>query len=138
MYAIRSYYDVDDTLPESLLLDSTRLRQILFNLLGNAVKFTEDGHITMKLRTLEVDDHQSKVDLEISVEDTGVGIAPDQIEKIFNLFEQQEGQDSRKYGGTGLGLAITKRLVEMMGGTIEVKSTPGMGSSFIVRSYNFV
>ncbi len=127
--------DVDDNLPESLLIDSTRLRQILFNLLGNAVKFTEAGHIAMRLRTLDVDDHRSKVDLEIAVEDTGVGIAPDQIERIFNLFEQQEGQDSRKYGGTGLGLAITKRLVEMMGGTIDVESTPGTGSRFIVKLY---
>ncbi len=128
--------DIDEQLPKSLLIDSTRVRQILFNLLGNAVKFTDTGHITLALRTLEVHDHHSKVDLEITVEDSGVGIAADQIEKIFNLFEQQEGQDNRKYGGTGLGLAITKRLVEMMGGAIHVQSTLGQGSRFIVSFFN--
>ncbi len=127
--------DVDANLPQSVLIDSTRLRQILFNLVGNAVKFTEHGHVTLSLQMLEVDEHHSKVDLEIVVADTGLGIAPDQIERIFNLFEQQDGQDSRKYGGTGLGLAITRRLVEMMDGTIHVQSTFGEGSRFIVKFY---
>lgn len=126
----------DDTLPSSLLIDSTRLRQILFNLLGNAVKFTEKGEIILSVKVLSIDDHQSKIDLEICVEDSGIGIAEDQIDRIFNIFEQQEGQDTRKYGGTGLGLSISKRLCEMMGGDIHVESRAGVGSKFRIGLYH--
>ena len=108
---------------------------MLFNLLGNAVKFTEYGHIALRLRTIAIDEHQSQVDLEITVEDTGIGIPENQVERIFNIFEQQEGQDSRKFGGTGLGLTISKRLCEMMGGKIRVESSIGRGSRFIVSLY---
>ncbi|MDO6806336.1 ATP-binding protein, partial [Wenyingzhuangia sp. 1_MG-2023] len=86
------------------------------NLVGNAVKFTHQGAITLTSRTLHIDDHLSKVDLEITISDTGIGIEPDQIQAIFTEFEQL---DSRHAGGTGLGLAISQRLIERMGGSIS-------------------
>ncbi|WP_347986178.1 ABC transporter substrate-binding protein [Methylomonas sp. AM2-LC] len=122
--------EIDPKIPENLILDATRLRQILFNLIGNAVKFTEQGHICLKARTANEDPIGSKLDLYIDVEDTGIGIPLDQQTLIFNEFEQLEGQDVRKYGGTGLGLAISKRLTEMMGGEISLRSAPGIGSTF--------
>jgi len=126
---------IDKDIPKSLLLDGVRLRQILFNLIGNAVKFTQYGSITLRLQTLAIDEHTSKVDILISVEDTGVGIPQDQLERIFNAFEQKEGQESRKFGGTGLGLSISKRLCEMMGGEIMVDSVEGKGSAFMIKLY---
>jgi polar amino acid transport system substrate-binding protein/two-component system sensor histidine kinase EvgS len=126
----------DENVPKSLLLDGVRLRQILFNLIGNAVKFTQHGSITLRLKTLRVDEHKSKVDIFISVEDTGVGIPEDQLERIFNAFEQKEGQENREFGGTGLGLSISKRLCEMMGGEIGVESLEGKGSTFTIKLYN--
>jgi len=126
----------DKDVPKSLLLDGVRLRQILFNLIGNAVKFTQYGSITLRLEALKIDDHASQVDLLISVEDTGVGIPADQLERIFNAFEQKEGQENRKFGGTGLGLSISKRLSEMMGGEISVESVEGKGSTFTIKLYN--
>ncbi len=125
---------VDETIPKSLLLDEVRLRQILFNLIGNAVKFTENGYIKLSINALEIKDHFSKIDLEIVVEDSGIGIKADQLQKIFKEFEQQEGQDNRKFGGTGLGLSISKRLSTMMGGDISVESKNG--AKFTVHLYN--
>ena len=127
--------DMDKSIPESLLLDEVRLRQILFNLIGNAVKFTQYGFIRLSVRALDVDEHLSKVNLEISVKDSGIGIAKDQLKKIFKEFEQTDGQDNRKFGGTGLGLSISKRLSEMMGGDISVNSIEGKGATFIVHLY---
>ncbi len=124
--------DIDKELPHSILIDATRLRQILFNLLGNAVKFTEQGHIKLSIEAVNVDEHLSKVDLLIQVIDTGIGIAADQQKRIFNVFEQQSGQDVKKFGGTGLGLSITRRLVEMMGGDISTASQPGQGTTFTI------
>ncbi len=124
--------DLDEELPRTLELDEIRLRQILLNLIGNAVKFTETGHITVSARVFTSDDDPRYVDLRLVIEDTGIGIPPDQIDAIFGAFQQMEGQDNRKYGGTGLGLSISKRLCEMMGGGIRVESTPGEGSTFIV------
>jgi len=126
---------VDDTVPKSLLLDGVRLRQILFNLIGNAVKFTQHGCITLRLETIDIQEHTSKIDLLISVEDTGMGIPEDQLERIFQAFEQKEGQENRKFGGTGLGLSISKRLSEMMGGEIKVRSVEGEGSCFTIQLY---
>jgi PAS domain S-box-containing protein len=121
--------DIEKNLPLALILDEVRLRQVLLNLIGNAVKFTEKGYI--KLRAQKVDKvDQSQIDLHISVEDTGIGIPFAQQEMIFEAFRQQDGQSTRKYGGTGLGLAITKRLVEMMNGDISVTSTVEQGSIF--------
>ena len=126
------YIDIDPNVPQSMLLDAARLRQIIFNLIGNAVKFTSRGSITLGLQTIAIYEHNSKVDMRISVKDTGVGIPQNQLEKIFQAFEQKDGQDNREYGGTGLGLAISKRLTEMMGGSIRVESQEGEGSEFIV------
>ncbi|MDD2802499.1 MAG: ATP-binding protein, partial [Methylococcales bacterium] len=125
--------DVDPKIPENLLLDATRLRQVLFNLIGNAVKFTEQGHVCLRARTGNEDWIRSKLDLYIDVEDTGIGIFQDQQALIFKDFEQLEGQDVRKYGGTGLGLSISKRLTEMMGGEISLVSNPGSGSTFTIH-----
>ncbi|NJL58983.1 MAG: hypothetical protein HC887_04340 [Desulfobacteraceae bacterium] len=123
--------EISENIPESLFLDEVRLRQILFNLIGNAVKFTEKGHIRLSAISSYPDpeDH-SKLDLTIAIEDTGIGISSEFQESIFESFRQQDGQNTRKYGGTGLGLAITKRLVEMMSGHITLKSRQGRGSIF--------
>ncbi len=122
----------DPGIPESLMMDETRLRQVLFNLMGNAVKFTEAGGIHISVYTMH---HREtdRYDLIFTVEDTGIGISEDQADHIFAAFEQQKGQDAARYGGTGLGLTITKRLVEMMKGEISLCSAPGKGSTFTVR-----
>ncbi|BBM85846.1 response regulator [Candidatus Uabimicrobium amorphum] len=121
---------ISENLPQILEVDERRLRQVLINLIGNAIKFTATGYIK-----LLVDYHvtQSQTgDLIFQVQDSGIGIAADQIDSIFNVFEQQKGQNYDKYGGTGLGLAITKRLVENMNGSIAVESTLGEGACFCV------
>ena len=109
--------------------DGMRLRQVLINLLSNAVKFTERGQVIVRVRELAGRDDQQAV-LRISVEDTGVGIRPDNLRQIFDSFSQEDGSTTRKYGATSLGLAISKQLVELMGGSIDVRSTPGQGSMF--------
>jgi signal transduction histidine kinase/DNA-binding response OmpR family regulator/HPt (histidine-containing phosphotransfer) domain-containing protein len=108
--------------------DVTRLRQILVNLLGNAVKFTESGEVNLKAYAVDVRD--SEVSLRIEVSDTGIGIAQDRLEVIFDAFSQADSSTTRRYGGTGLGLAITARLVDLMGGEITVDSETGVGSTF--------
>lgn len=111
--------------------DEVRLRQILFNLVGNAVKFTQEGSISILIKaSFPV---EAVLDLIIQVEDTGVGIKPEAMEKIFESFRQQDPAISRKFGGTGLGLAITKKLTSLMGGSISVTSTLGAGSIFTVQ-----
>lgn len=122
--------DIAEEIPESLHLDAVRVRQILFNLIGNAVKFTETGYIRVRARSANEDDIRSKVDLIIEVEDTGIGIPDNQQSAIFREFEQTQGQDAHKYGGTGLGLSISYRLAKMMGGTLSVKSQFNTGSTF--------
>ena len=116
--------NIDKHLPHSLLMDETRLRQILFNLIGNAVKFTKEGSITLSIYILEIKEG-STVNFAIEVKDTGIGIPQNQQELIFDAFQQTEGQSTRKYGGTGLGLTITKRLATMMGGIIKLQSKVG-------------
>jgi signal transduction histidine kinase/CheY-like chemotaxis protein len=123
--------EVDDSIPKYLLLDSARIRQILFNLLGNAIKFTDSGVIKLSVKKIFDDEKKSKVDLALIVEDSGMGIDAKNLENIFNSFEQQKGQ-SKKYGGTGLGLAICKKLLNFMNGSIEVESELGKGSKFTV------
>ncbi len=108
--------------------DPLRLGQILLNLVGNAIKFTLQGTITVRARCLE--ERAGEVLLRIEVEDSGIGIAPEDLPRLFNAFEQADGSTTRKYGGTGLGLAISKRLVRMMGGNIGVESRQGVGSLF--------
>lgn len=117
-----------DSLPEWLQGDRVRLSQILHNLVGNAVKFTPKGNVHIHAAAGEP--HNNRIELQISVSDTGIGIPQDRIPHIFDLFTQIQNEITRNYGGTGLGLAITKHLVEMQGGTIEVESQPGKGSVF--------
>lgn len=124
--------DVDDRIPHALSLDSARIRQVLFNLVGNAVKFTETGSVILRVAAENENDIHSKLDLRIDVEDTGIGIEQNMLEHIFESFQQHEGQSVREYGGTGLGLTISKRLVELMGGKISVTSKPNQGSCFSV------
>ena len=126
---LRFILDIDSRLKSLQLLgDPLRLQQILLNLAGNAIKFTERGEVRVVARITE-DDGESVL-LEMSVWDTGIGIAPEAVERIFNPFEQADGSTTRKYGGTGLGLPICQRLVRLMGGEIQVVSTPGAGSVF--------
>jgi len=125
--------DIESDIPESLLLDTVRLRQVLVNLIGNAIKFTDQGYIRIKLQTINKDKLCSKLDLLISVEDTGIGVSEEQQQLIFEEFTQSSGQDARKYGGTGLGLSIGKGLVEMMGGTISLSSQINKGSTFNIK-----
>ncbi len=125
--------EIEETVSAEVIFDETRLRQIMFNVVGNAIKFTETGSVKIYLRnclaqSCTVD--SNKTCLEIIVEDTGIGIAPNQLDRIFDTFIQSEGQSTRKYGGTGLGLAITRRLAEMLGGKVRVESELGKGSSF--------
>ncbi len=126
------HLEVDDALTGGIIIDEIRLRQILFNLVGNAVKFTDNGYVKLKAEKRDNPKSPGAIDLVITVLDTGVGIAADQIETIFEPFKQQDGQDLSRYGGSGLGLTITRRLVEMMNGEIVVKSQIGKGSCFRV------
>ncbi len=114
--------------PEWLRGDPTRLRQALLNYAANAVKFTDRGRVTLRVRLLEEDETGSLMRFE--VEDTGIGIGPEQRVRLFRAFEQADASTSRRFGGTGLGLVITRRLVELMGGEVGVESTSGVGSTF--------
>ncbi|MDF0553476.1 PAS domain S-box protein [Kamptonema sp. UHCC 0994] len=123
--------EIDETVPKAILFDAIRLRQILLNTVGNALKFTEAGFVKISVRAqLEPSTLSNRVQIEITVADTGIGICFDQQEIIFEAFKQSEGQSTRKYGGTGLGLAITKHLTEMLGGTVGLQSELGKGSAF--------
>ncbi|MCZ6678143.1 MAG: ATP-binding protein [Candidatus Poribacteria bacterium] len=124
--------EIAPELPQALILDEVRLRQILVNLIGNAVKFTEKGRIKLSVRCLYPEGDRRKLVLILEVEDTGIGIASDQVDRIFGAFEQQTGQSHAEFGGTGLGLAITRRLIEMMDGEIRVTSELNKGSTFHV------
>jgi len=119
---------IPDSVPDCLKGDQTRFKQILLNLLGNAVKFTETGGITVSVSLKE--QHNDRLLLEIDVKDTGIGISPQMLEMIFEPFTQAETSLTKKYGGTGLGLAICKRLVTMMGGQLWAESVAGVGSTF--------
>ncbi len=121
-------FDIDSAVPPALIADDMRLRQVLINLGGNAVKFTERGEVVIGVRLVErTGDHAR---LEFSVKDTGIGIAPEQQSRIFEGFQQAEASTVRKYGGTGLGLAISQHLVRLMGSQLELDSALGHGSRF--------
>jgi two-component system sensor histidine kinase/response regulator len=122
---------IDSIMPDvpiALIGDPTRLRQVLVNLIGNAIKFTEQGEVLIQIENQGM--KNGKVELLFSVKDTGIGIAQETIEKIFDAFTQADSSITRRYGGTGLGLAISKQLVELMSGRIMVESQPGQGSTF--------
>ncbi len=124
---------IDENVPKSVLADEVRIRQILFNLIGNAVKFTENGTVTISANVLSISQNAEKTDLIIYVSDTGIGIPKDQQESIFAPFNQQPGQSTLKYGGTGLGLTISRKLAQMMGGEITLESEVGKGSTFTLK-----
>jgi len=124
---------LDETVPINVMSDEHRLKQILMNLLSNAIKFTEQGSIVAKVSVLKF--HQDTVDLLFEVKDSGLGVSKEFHQDIFNLFSQQDGQDTRRYGGTGLGLSICQKLSTMMNGKITFNSTPGEGSSFFLSMF---
>lgn len=121
-----------EQVPETILLDDMRLRQILFNLLGNAVKFTHEGHVLLRATATPSEAIPGLIDLRLQVEDSGIGIPESRLEQIFDSFYQVESTNTRRYEGTGLGLAITHKLVKLLGGTISVESSPDRGSTFTV------
>lgn len=123
---------IDPELPDHYQGDIVRLRQVIANLLGNAVKFTAQGEIYLSIKPIGLIGDQTQ-QMEIEVRDTGIGIAEEDVEKLFDKFTQVDASTTRKYGGTGLGLAISKRIIETMGGEISVSSQIGKGSSFKIR-----
>ncbi|RNC85976.1 MAG: response regulator [Balneola sp.] len=125
---IKLSYELGNDVPLQLVGDSTRLQQILLNLVSNAVKFTEKGSVLIKVSSLSKKSNPKLLKFEVS--DTGIGIPDDKVNRLFESFSQVDASTTRKYGGTGLGLAISKRLVELMGGTIEVSSKEKEGSTF--------
>jgi signal transduction histidine kinase/CheY-like chemotaxis protein len=127
-------YDIDPRIPSSLVGDALRLRQILVNLAGNAIKFTAEGQVVIALKLITDSGIAGDAAiLAFEIEDSGIGIAPEVLPLLFNSFTQAEGSTTRRFGGTGLGLAICKKLVELMGGTIDVSSQPGVGSKFVFQ-----
>ena len=118
-------FETGPEVPPSVALDPTRFRQVVLNLVGNAVKFTEDGGVVVRL-----DHHAASNRLEVAVTDTGIGIDPARRARIFEPFRQADGSTTRRFGGTGLGLSISRRLCELLGGGLSVQSIPGMGSTF--------
>ncbi|MFD1140786.1 ATP-binding protein [Larkinella insperata] len=119
---------IDDDIPDILMGDSLRIGQVLSNLVSNAIKFTKQGTVTIELSLLKKDDEVAS--MYVSVQDTGIGIAPEKQQAIFEMFTQANSATTRKFGGTGLGLVITKRLLELHGSTIEVESQEGKGAKF--------
>ena len=119
---------VDDTVPALVQVDPVRLRQVLFNLTGNAVKFSRDGRVQVAVKWRQADER-----LEVRVADTGIGMSAEQLARLFTPFMQAETSTTRRFGGTGLGLTICHRLVELAGGEISVTSEPGSGSVFTVE-----
>ncbi|MEX0600174.1 MAG: ATP-binding protein, partial [Rhodothermales bacterium] len=125
---IRIGYDVDPALPPEVIGDSLRLRQVITNLVSNAVKFTEEGEVITRVALNAAVDGTASIG--ISVSDTGIGIAESEMHRLFEAFGQASDSTARHYGGTGLGLAISRQLVELMGGSLDVRSAPGGGSTF--------
>jgi CheY-like chemotaxis protein/anti-sigma regulatory factor (Ser/Thr protein kinase) len=125
---IELLFDIDSALPAAVEGDRLRLQQVLVNLASNAIKFTTAGEVVLQLTQLQLQDKKSRI--RFSVRDTGIGISPSQQQRIFDGFTQAEASTTRQYGGTGLGLVISKRLVELMGGELQLQSEPGQGSCF--------
>jgi len=125
---IRVVFDVCEGLPHNMIADELKLKQVLINLLANSLKFTKQGEIRLVIQTVNIGKESAQV--RFSIIDTGIGINNDAVKQIFNGFTQADNSITRKYGGTGLGLTISRKLVEKMGGKLNVRSTPGFGSSF--------
>ena len=126
----RLFEELSGDIPKYVVADMTRLKQILLNLMGNAVKFTEKGTVTLRVNTLSVDPANQSVSLRFCIQDTGIGIKKENREKIFEAFNQEDYSITRKFGGTGLGLAITNRLLQKMGSLLTFESEEGQGSTF--------
>jgi CheY-like chemotaxis protein len=126
---IEFYYQPDPNLPEGIKADEKRLRQVLLNLMGNAIKFTEQGHVAFSVKLQSQPASSPMLKVRFQIDDTGVGMLPEQLEKIFLPFEQV-GETKKQTEGTGLGLSISQRIVALMGGEIQVTSQPGAGSTF--------
>ena len=124
------------SVPDSLIGDALRVRQIVTNLVSNAFKFTHEGVVVVKAEIVSpsVDPASRRVALQIGVRDTGIGISPEQQARLFQAFTQADSSTSRKYGGTGLGLVISRRLAQLMGGDLTLESTPGVGTTFFFRA----
>lgn len=120
--------DIENEVPEKLMVDASRIKQVLLNLLGNAIKFTERGFVRVKMRSKELNAREHRV--SFIIEDTGIGIAQSKMHLLFESFSQVDATTSRKYGGTGLGLTISKEIIELMGGKIYAESTEGVGTKF--------
>ena len=125
---IELLYQPSIDVPNMIAGDETRLRQVLVNLLNNAVKFTDSGEVCLTVSQLSRS--EQGCELQFAVRDTGIGISQEQIDRLFQAFTQGDTSTTRRFGGTGLGLVISRRLVEMMGGNIWLESTPGKGSTF--------
>jgi signal transduction histidine kinase/tetratricopeptide (TPR) repeat protein len=118
-------------LPDFVMGDQVRLTQVLINLIGNAIKFTEAGHVAVEMKAVAgTNGNSDKINIECAIEDTGIGIPYDRQDSIFQNFTQADQGTTRKFGGTGLGLSISKQLIELQGGTISLRSEPGMGTTF--------
>lgn len=133
-YSIRAkqqelFFDcnIDPAVPQEIEADSVRLKQVINNLIGNALKFTHRGYVELNIKLLE---NETGNQLQFEVKDTGIGIAKDKLDSIFDKFQQADGSTARQYGGTGLGLAISQKIVELMGGKLQVTSEVDLGSSF--------
>jgi two-component system sensor histidine kinase/response regulator len=122
-------YEIDYNVPAQIIGDSLRLRQVLVNLVSNAIKFTEHGEIFVGVHLMNTG-HEGQIELQFEVRDTGIGIPPDKMERLFKAFSQVDSSTSRKYGGTGLGLIICEKLIGLMGGHIDVKSKENEGTTF--------
>ncbi len=123
-------FDIDPLLPDCLIIDETRFKQVFTNLISNAIKFTDIGHVKLVIKTIKLPYQKNKIGLIINFIDTGIGISKEDVEFIFEHFTQSKHQSMKKYGGSGLGLGICKKIVETMKGSISVESTIGEGSNF--------
>lgn len=127
---------IDPSVPQTLYLDEIRLKQIMFNLIGNAIKFTEKGFIKIRAMATPSKTNKTRIDLKIEVKDSGIGIDEKFQEQIFSAFQQQDNKLTKKYGGTGLGLSISQKLANLMNGSISLESRQGIGSTFCVTLRN--
>jgi CheY-like chemotaxis protein len=122
------FLEIDESIPENIICDPTKISQILINLIGNSLKFTQKGYVKLIAKLVVIEKKQIKILFEVS--DNGIGIPDDKQEEIFDSFSQGSIEINRKYGGTGLGLAIVKRLIELLGGKIQLNSKIGIGTTF--------